>query len=169
MARDLSASPWRSAATAPLLTPVALMALAVSEAMLERRAIGPIGDLASNAEMFLVVWLVAYLYMWILAVPTMLLTRRWIRWSWIRLVFLGAFLGALPWIVGIAVGVAESAASRSSADLWRDFARSIFVADGFMVLKFSAIGSLVAGVFCLLQLYVFRAPSNNALEQTREG
>jgi hypothetical protein len=168
MARDLSASPWRSAAIAPLVTPLAMAVVGMSGALLEGRAIRP-RDLAADVEVFLFVWLVAYLYMWILAVPTMLITRRWMGWSWIRLVFLGAFLGALPWIVGIGVSVAGMAGSRSNADLWRDFLRSIFVADDFLVVKFGAIGSLVAAVFCVLQLYVFRAPSNNALEQTREG
>ena len=168
MARDLSVRPWRSAALAPLVTPLAVLALVVFEALWEGRPPGRFGDLESVAQMFLFVSSVAYLYMWVLAVPTMLLTRRWIKWSWTRLVFLGALLAALPWIAGIAIALAGSAASRSSADLWREFGRSIFVADDFMVLKFSAIGSLVAGAYCLLQLYVFLAPSNNALEQTRD-
>ena len=169
MARDLSVSPWRSAAIAPLVTPLAMIVVGISGALLEGRGIGPIRNLGADVEAILSVWLIAYLYMWILAVPTMLMTRRWIGWSWIRLVVLGAFLGTLPWVVGIGVSVAGSAGSRSNADLWRDFLRSIFVADDFLVLKFGAIGSLVAAVFCLLQLYVFRAPSNNALEQTRDG
>jgi hypothetical protein len=169
MARDLSASPWRSAAIAPLLTPLALTALTVSEALLEGRTLGPFGDLDSNAQMLLLVWSISYSYMWVLAVPTMLFTRRWITWSWVRLLFLGALLGALPWLVVFVAERADSLPSRSSVDLWNELVRFIFFADDSIVLKFGAIGSLVAGAFCLLQMYVFRAPSNNALEQTRDG
>ena len=80
---------------------------------------------------------------------------------------LGAFLGALPWIVGIAMTLSNMPLSR--ADLCREFARSIFYSDDFIVMTFSALGSLIAGAFCLLQLYVFRAPSNAAVERTREA
>ena len=70
MARDLSASPWRSAAIAPLFTPLVMLLLAFLESVLERKPLRPTGDLRSDLEMGLVVWLIAYLYMWILAVPT---------------------------------------------------------------------------------------------------
>jgi hypothetical protein len=51
MARDLSASPWRSAAIAPLLTPLAMLMLAVLEAVAEQKPLGPTGDIAENAQM----------------------------------------------------------------------------------------------------------------------
>jgi hypothetical protein len=142
--------------------------LAISEAVLEHRAIGPIGDLAPNVEMFLAVWLVAYSYMWILAVPTIVLTRRWIAWSWWRLMGLGALLAALPW-TAVPVSELRGRTDLSFAQLVREFFSTLLFMDGYIVLKFAVLGALVAGAFCLLQLYIPPAPSNNALEQAREG
>ena len=165
MARDLSASPWRSAAIAPLLTPMALTLLAAMDGGPIAGAGGPDTLLRS----LLMVWLIAYAYMWVLAIPIMLLSRRWITWSWIRVMVLGALLGALPWTLVVISELRARTDSLSFAQLVREFFGSLFFMDGSIVVKFGALGAFIAGAFCLLQLYVTRAPSNNALERTREG
>src|SRR5262245_57157730 len=99
MARDLSESPWRSAAVAPLFTPLAMVLVSFVKRVWNGEPIAPITNFwfgLDDLYMILVVWGIGYLYMWILAVPAMLLTRRWIEWTWIRLILLGALLAALP-------------------------------------------------------------------------
>ena len=165
MARDLSASPWRSAAIAPLLTPIGLAALSVAEGRTNAGGADP----ETLLKVLSTIWLIAYAHMWVLAVPVILLTRRWVTWSWLRLVILGAVLGALPWTI-VVISELGGRSDLSPAQWVSEFFRSLLVMDDYIVVKLGAfLGAFVAGVFCLLQLYVQRAPSNNALEQTRNG
>jgi hypothetical protein len=164
MARDLSASPWRSAAIAPLFTPIALSALAAMEGFDKG-----IGGLDAFIRTVLTVWFVASAYMWILAVPTMLFTRRWVTWSWPRLLVLGALLGVLPWAI-VPVSELSGRPDLSFAQWVSEFFHSLLFMDDYIVVKFGAFpGAFVAGVFCLLQLHMRRAPSNNRLQRTGEG
>ena len=165
MARDLSARPWRSAAIAPLLTPIGLVALSVAAGEVSAGS----GDFDTGLKLLSAIWLVAYAHMWVLAIPVLLLTRQWITWSWPRLIVLGALLGALPWTVVI-ISELSGRTGLTLAQWLTEFFGALLVMDNYIVLKFGAFpGSFVAGAFCLLQLYFLQAPSNNALEQTREG
>lgn len=134
MARDLSKNPWRSAIVAPLFTPLAMLLVAFLTGTWKREPLRPIRLYLDDIGGVLVVWVLAYLYMFLLAMPAMLLTRRWIAWTSFRLIVLGAFLAALPWI-----------------PYWKN------------VLVVSLVGALVASAYCLLQLYAFRPPSPDSL------
>ena len=160
MARDLSASPWRSAALAPLFAPVELTLIAV----VGRDRASGFGGLDAFVRTLLLIWSVAYAYMWLLAVPSMLLTRRWITWSWLRLIALGALLGALPWIV-VPVSELRGRADLSFAERVSEALRSLLFMDGYIVPKFAALGAIVAAAFCILQIFRLPAPSNNALDR----
>jgi hypothetical protein len=106
--------------------------------------------------------------MWLLAVPVMLLTRRWITWSWLRLIVLGALLGALPWIF-VPVSELRGRTDLSFPERLGQALHALLFMDGYIVPKFAALGAFVAGAFCILQLYMLRTPSNNALDSDAPG
>ena len=151
MARDLAVDPYRSALIAPLFMPLVSILLAALDGRLS--TVGGFDDFAGG---ILVVWVVAFAYMWILAVPAMSLTRRWITWTWWRLITLGAFLGALPWFVYLSGWLVTQHDSWSPGEAWREYVRSLLSGDSYMVLRFAACGAFVASMFCLLQTHVFQ-------------
>lgn len=162
MASDLSVRPWFSAAIAPLAAPIGMAALFV----LDENGGAAIGELGTTLKVVATIWLVAYAHMWLLAVPVILLTRRWIRWSWPRLIALGALLGALPWAIAVISelrGRADLSVSRWASELLR----SLILMDDYIVLKLGVLpGAFVAGVFCLLQLRRL-APASRAVRGQR--
>lgn len=162
MAPDLSVRPWFSAAIAPLAAPIGMAALSVVGENGDAAA----GDLGTTLKVVATIWLVAYAHMWLLAVPAILLTRRWISWSWLRLIALGAALGALPW----AIAVISELRGRTDLSAFRwasEFFRSLIFMDDYIVLKLGVLpGAFVAGVFCLLQLRRL-APSSRAVRGQR--
>jgi hypothetical protein len=143
--RDLSARPFRAAALAPLIAPVVLTLMAtVLESALK------IGALDTFAKTLLLVLAVSYGYMWMAALPIILILRPWIRWSWPRLIALGALLGALPWLVALIASAVGSARELP----WNDTAGSLWrqITQGERVWPiFAVTGACVAGAFCVLQ------------------
>ena len=139
--RDLSESPLRAAALAPLVTPLVIAAMAT---LSDTRSAA--GGLDALLRSLLLVWLVAYAYMWVIALPIILVSRRWIRWPWPALVVLGAVLGGLPWLIARLQSPSGVATSRSTDLL-----------EGERVwLLFGACGAAVATAFCILQLVLLR-------------
>ena len=161
MARNLAVDPYRSALIAPLFTPLALTAIAA----LDEGPLETAGGLDAFLRGLLSVWVVAFAYMWVLAVPVMLLTRRWITWSWLRLTLLGALLGALPWVV-VPVSELRGRTDLSFAQQLSEAFRSLLFMDGYIVPKFAALGAFVAGVFSILQIFRLRAPSKTTRSTT---
>lgn len=139
--RDLSQRPWLAAALAPLVTPsvVAIMATLGDT----RSAAGGLDALLLS---LLLLCVVAYAYMWVVALPIILLSRRWVRWPWPALVVLGAVLGGLPWLIARLMSPTGLAVSQASdllegERLW---------------LLFGACGAVVAAAFCVLQTLLLR-------------
>ncbi|MGH8238045.1 MAG: hypothetical protein ACREXP_13630 [Steroidobacteraceae bacterium] len=135
--RNLSEQPLRAAALAPLIAPVVVAGFA---ALGDTRSV--VAGLDSLVQSLPLVWLVAYAYMWIIALPLLLAGRRWIKWSWPALIILGAVLGGLPWFLVVLLEPAGGEPSWSR------------IAGGERVwVLFAACGAAVAATFCLLQAY----------------
>ena len=153
MARNLADNLSLAAALAPLGAPVA--GLPFLEATVPRGLL---------SEYYGYVWMTvifAYLYMGILAVPTLLLTRRRIVWTPTRIILLGVVLGLAPLLAAFGWGFVESAWAGRLAE----YTSSLFERDWTLFWLLAFCGAGVAASFVLIQVFFVKAPSNKSLEQ----
>lgn len=139
--QDLSSRPYRAAVVAPLVAPLTWLVIGLLAAAPEVPGSGFAGWFPIMAAG----WVIAFLGMWLLALPIVLALRRWVRWTWPRLVALGTFLGATPGLTAIVRGQLRPGPPLPGRARLR--ARVVGVC---------ACGASVAAVFCLLQAYLLK-------------